>query len=648
MDSWHYTFKNNGLGEFNDDVFDHLFNLTTNSGLKQNEFTILIQPNTKARFWRLGIRLSKTESVEFYHPDHRYKEPGFREFIDIHFGVGDWGNKLWSFPNKLELTHYNFLEDPKHVLNTSESYKEFGKLKWEIKYIAVQRLLYLSYEADDGINFSKQYRLESGHKYFKVFAWADETEFEIDCTIQKNTVGVDIELKNIGRLPILTLANISRINYVVGENRSGKSSLLAGVAHIVINPNHRSYPFQSYLKNDPSSKIKGNAFSSYETEIIDSTSTLSPFYNPNTNSNITGKLPNEALHIMEEMGSDSAGESIGLGKYGYSDSPRARLNLQDAKKSAASGDKTLAYLKQELDKKQDTHSTLTFVIIDEPETHLNPKLHKEIHSFLEDKVKETNNLVFVVATHSSYLIAAAANAQINTKVYCLADGKLISSTAYWTDSTHKNSHLAIRSDGFKPSECKFLVHDILGSTLNSYFPKIFYCENSLKEFISAFLDKSQDLFEKPLIIPSGNDLDTAGSVSTLCAIIEGIRDYYKKDFNFLGSIAYAIVDKLNNLQKKEHALITKVNAKYPGAVIILEEEEIEKSYPDKLVESYLKVKNLIPWDKKTNFKDYLKSQDFNEEEIGIQKSELAKSIGNNISISDFKNNFSKIAHLLPI
>ena len=104
------------------------------------------------------------------------------------------------------------------------------------------------------------------------------------------------------------------------------------------------------------------------------------------------------------------------------------------------------------------------------------------------------NLIFFVATHSSYLIAAAAKSQNDTKVYCLVDGKLINNTAYWTDSLHKSSHLEKESNGFKPSECKLLVHDILGSTLSNYFPKIIYCENSLKDFITAIIDINQDLF----------------------------------------------------------------------------------------------------------------------------------------------------------
>src|SRR5438034_11574672 len=102
MHSLTHTFKNNGLGEYNDDVFDErLFDLSA------NEYTFTIKPKSGTQFWRLGIRLSKTEEIEFFHPKARYKEPEFRKYKDIHLGVGEWDKKNWILPNRIHLMQYN-------------------------------------------------------------------------------------------------------------------------------------------------------------------------------------------------------------------------------------------------------------------------------------------------------------------------------------------------------------------------------------------------------------------------------------------------------------------------------------------------------------------------------------------------------------
>jgi len=636
-----HTFKNNGLITYNDDVYNSLFDIN------DYNYTLLITPKANTKFWRLGIRLSKTKDIEFYHPGDRYKEPEFNKFIDVHLGVGEWDGKLWTLPNRLNLAQYNLKGKEDHILKRSETYTGHKNITWNIKYTKDRKSLFLAYEADGVETFLDFYPLNSEYKYFKIFAWADESEFEIDCIVLETKISMDIEIKNSGRISDLTLKEISSINYIVGENRSGKSSLLAGIANLSSVSIHKDYPYHSYLKNQTSSAIKGNTYSQ-QIKIIGSISVLSPFFNPALNSNISRKFSNEDLYIIEEMGKDDDGEIISLGRYGFENSPKARLSITDAKTSAASGDKTLAYFKTELDKIKPIQYTLTIVIIDEPETHLNPKLHKEIHSLLEAKLKEAENLVFFVSTHSSYLIAFAAKSQSNTKVYCLADGKLIDSTAYWTDSEHRSKHLSKEANGFKPSECKLLVHDILGSTLNNYFPKILYCENSLKDLINSFVDRNQHIYERPLIIPSGNDIDSAASANTMSAIIEELSDHYKRGFNLLNPIAYAIVDKLNSYQNKEKGRIEKINSKHSGAVIILDESEIERSYPEELVESYLQSKSWHEWNKKTNYKEYLESLGINNQKIGMYKSEIANYVGANISLEAFMKQFSKIHNLLAI
>lgn len=180
MENIHFTFKNNGLGTYNDQIFDRLFNL------KNIEYTFELKPNANTKFWRFGIRMSKTENIEFYHPYHRYKDPDYKKFIDINLGVGEWDGKEWSLPKRLHLAQYNLYEDPnKHILDRSETYEEYSKVEWTIKCIK-QGSLYISYKAGGSPIFSNNYPLSSQYEYFKIFAWADEREFMIDCTIKQS------------------------------------------------------------------------------------------------------------------------------------------------------------------------------------------------------------------------------------------------------------------------------------------------------------------------------------------------------------------------------------------------------------------------------------------------------------------------------
>ena len=146
----------------------------------------MLRPKTK--FWRFGIRLSKTEKIEFYHPKDRYKSPEFWDnYIDIHLGVGEWDNVNWSLPNRFHLVVYNLTVKGDKELNNQDTYVENGDVKWEIIMTNDKKNLATSYNAEGCKPFTKILELPNDYKYFKVFAWADKTNFEIDCGILINS-----------------------------------------------------------------------------------------------------------------------------------------------------------------------------------------------------------------------------------------------------------------------------------------------------------------------------------------------------------------------------------------------------------------------------------------------------------------------------
>jgi len=459
---------------------------------------------------------------------------------------------------------------------------------------------------------------------------------------------MEIQLQSIGRIRNITLEDVDRINYIVGDNRSGKSSLLSGI--ILLDKQFKAdsnYGFHSYLKNSPSAQIAGNK-KEVRSAFVNSISVFSPFYNQSLTgrSNLDQSLPLEPLGIKEEIGFDGEGSPVPLNRFGFPDRPLAKLSKRDAIRSAASGDKTLSYLGKQIDSIAIDHKKSHFITIDEPEFHLNPKLHYKIHDLLETKVGEHPEFYFFIATHSSYLIAAASKKQANTKVYCLVEGNLVTSTAYWSDSNHRGKHIAQQSRGFKPTECKLLVHDLVGSTLENYFPKIIYCENSLKIFIERLMTKNPGSYEKPLLIPSSNDYETIGKISPAIRIMEELQKNQKGNFNLLGSTAFAIIDKLNATQVNEQILVEKISKRYPNSIIVLSEEEIERSYPQYLLEECTAMMKWSRWDRLTeSFNQYLRSNKVEERQRGVEKSKVAEYVGERISVEEFAQNFPKLNSL---
>lgn len=180
MESLNHTFKNSGELINNDTFLDRLFEL------ENHLYVFSITPKTN--FWRFGIRLSKTSSVEFFHPSDRYKSPEFwNNYADIHLGVGEWDNANWSLPNRFHLVQYN-LSERKQVFPIQDTFSELGKVEWKIRFNPTEKKLDMSYKAEGCEPYEGAIKIPDGYKYFKVFAWADKTDYELQCDIKIFTI----------------------------------------------------------------------------------------------------------------------------------------------------------------------------------------------------------------------------------------------------------------------------------------------------------------------------------------------------------------------------------------------------------------------------------------------------------------------------
>ncbi|MEO7044465.1 MAG: P-loop NTPase fold protein, partial [Ferruginibacter sp.] len=167
-----YTFRNNGLGEYNDDVFDQVFDLTN------HEYIFSLKPGSKTKFWRFGIVLSEIETFEFLPANGRYSNK-LLKYIEIDVGEKIAGS--WRQPQKIGLASIN-IENYEGHPKAQETYIENSEIEIQISLdssgnVAVS---YFSQSASD----SDTYPI-IGYNYFKIFAWADETEFEISCSIRE-------------------------------------------------------------------------------------------------------------------------------------------------------------------------------------------------------------------------------------------------------------------------------------------------------------------------------------------------------------------------------------------------------------------------------------------------------------------------------
>ncbi|MEO6850017.1 MAG: hypothetical protein ABI203_01540, partial [Mucilaginibacter sp.] len=140
----------------------------------------LFKIRAKTPYWRFGLRLSETPEIEFFHPEDRYQRPGFDRYKDVHLGVGEWNNANWMHPNRISLAQYNF-DYPRHLLDRKDNYKENGWVEFYVQSIPGRQGLFVSYVADGCEPFSGFLPLDTAFRYFKVFAWADNIAFDLDC-----------------------------------------------------------------------------------------------------------------------------------------------------------------------------------------------------------------------------------------------------------------------------------------------------------------------------------------------------------------------------------------------------------------------------------------------------------------------------------
>ncbi len=183
-------------------------------------------------------------------------------------------------------------------------------------------------------------------------------------------------------------------------------------------------------------------------------------------------------------------------------------------------------------------------------------------------------------------------------------------------------------DGYSGGECLLAVNKMLGSDLNDIAPhSIIFCERTLKLFLESLFEFNKPL--RPIILT-----DKAGGSDEHIKIMTEIFDSVRK------------ADKVNLLDYKIYGVIDKCGKEEPwkkqlgDKLMVLNEAELERLYDIQIVNSFLKSKGLPFWDKLVNkefAKDYCKiTKVSNTIEKSNLKVELAIYMGTKTSKEQFK------------
>jgi predicted ATPase len=113
----------------------------------------------------------------------------------------------------------------------------------------------------------------------------------------------------------------------------------------------------------------------------------------------------------------------------------------------------------------DNTETVYVFIIEEPENNLHPNFQKEIPGILNSIYESTKpefskRILFFISTHSPFIIGAAAKYS-NQKVYPLQNGKPLSIN--FADHTWEEVNNSV---GYQGSECAYIVSKMLGADIS--------------------------------------------------------------------------------------------------------------------------------------------------------------------------------------
>ncbi|TCN50007.1 hypothetical protein D0809_24060 [Flavobacterium circumlabens] len=462
-------------------------------------------------------------------------------------------------------------------------------------------------------------------------------------------MNISLKLKNFKKISSqIELKDFDRVNYFVGKNGSGKSSILNALSFlndetnathffkidsvvnlqinekehklvwINTNPNHvekrASLNIELYVFDDNGNEKGANGIFRHKFNYDSVGKDQLNFINETAN--YLGFTPIKAERIIDN--NDPWSDDVGKRVF-KQDEVLLNLNfLSQGFKAFNDIRSIILNFTSNINTKQISNTDAIFVIIEEPENNLHPELQKKVPNYFDQILNEIpleirDKIFFFVSTHSPFLIGSSANYE-NQKVYLISDGSPM-------DLELKKTNI---SSGYNGIQCSWIVAQMLGSDITDFGYPENYCileEYSLQLILEGL--KSKKLIKNiQFVSASGamrvvNFSETINEILNLNTLVK-CNPYYFDKYQI-------IIDSLEEFAPKEKERIEKVKSNIGSRFIELKEHSLEDYYKNIDVEIY---KNAIE-----------EIATAKGREKGIPKSKYANQILNQINT---KEEFSKL------
>lgn len=445
----------------------------------------------------------------------------------------------------------------------------------------------------------------------------------------------------------MVLKDFAQVNYFVGENGSGKTSIIHAISHLNERSNQRVFFRSDSIVEFSIGNMKQNIiWDDNDPNKTSHTGDLAPnifaIVHHTNGLGANGIVPYETgkeIHIDNKNTLDEVNEFLSI--LGHSTLKAEKIiNQEDAFDKDAGklvfkennseinlhflsdGVKFLYNLRKNIltdirnritSPGQNNRNNAVFILIEEPEVNLHPKWQKQIPELLNKFISEIaeplkSKIFFFVSTHSPFIIGAAANYN-DQKVYLMDDGALLNL---------KHERVS-RSEGYTGDKCADVVGGMLGADVTDLGYPENYCileENSMLYILNKAKEKGI-IRNITFVSASGvdNTQNLANAIASLDTLIK-CNPFYSDKYHL-------IIDKPKTPYGKS-SKIGKIKDRLGDRYIQLEKESLEDYYPNIDDDLYAKVKSDIT-DK--------------PKEKGIVKGEYANKISEKINSAE---DFSKL------
>lgn len=305
----------------------------------------------------------------------------------------------------------------------------------------------------------------------------------------------ELQIKNFKKITEqISLSDFAYVNYLVGENGSGKTSILNSLSFLPDYTNARNFfgkesivnffveGHSAYLTWNPENPNRTESHGDMQLSIH---VLISNIENEKGANNLKGKAKidsvigignKESLNKLNEFFEEIGHEKLTARKFVDQDDPFNQDNGQLIFETSsgtinptfiADGIRAKHNLKNVLNdwvSKIDNPNSVNIFIIEEPENNLHPNFQKEIphlfNSLYEGlKPELAKTIIILVSTHSPFIVSASAKFS-NQKIYPLQNGKLLEfdlGKLTWSETN--------ASKGYRGAACAYIVSKMLGADI---------------------------------------------------------------------------------------------------------------------------------------------------------------------------------------